>query len=107
MSESLPPLTVNDLKNYLCNPAFSVYVFVGSEEDKGWKVAEAIHGLLPAHRIYRTADRSLVQELFGDHTEPALVYGWTEEPRFYLTQVEAEDFLTAFGRVKQARGEKV
>ncbi|UCD94300.1 MAG: hypothetical protein JSU69_11140, partial [Candidatus Zixiibacteriota bacterium] len=84
MSETVPPLTLEDIRKNLKNPTFSVYLYIGKKADIGWRVAETIYGLLPRIRIYLIKDVSQIKELIGNRKPKGVVFGWDETPRKFL-----------------------
>jgi hypothetical protein len=104
MPEMLPPLTLEDLRQSLGNPTFTVYVYIGSGIDKGWKVAKAAFDLLPALRIYLVKDGELVRELLGSRTGVrGIVFGFESKPKRFLNKAEADDLLVVVQTITAAR----
>lgn len=103
MAETLPPLTSKDLALALKNPSFSVYLYIGKDTDKGWQVANAAFGVLPALRIYLVANRDLIQEWAGGPRTTGVVFGYGPVPNRFLTPPESEDLLVVVDAIKAAR----
>src|SRR5262249_8866964 len=104
MPEKLPPLTTDDLKAALSNPTFSVYVYIGKEDDKGWAVAQAVFKLLPALRVYLVTSRPLVSDWTTDAGDRAIVWGFGPKPKARLLKSEANDLLKVMAAITDARG---
>jgi hypothetical protein len=103
MPEQLPPLTSDDLKVALGNPAFSVYAYIGKESDRGWEVAQAAFNLLPALRIYLVTRRELVSDWTTDATGRAIVWGFGRNPKQHLLKAEADDLVKVLAAINAAR----
>ena len=106
MPEMLPPLTFADLKNALGNPGFTVYVYIGGEKDEGWEVANDAFGLMPAMRIYLVKDRAEIAPLLKGQpgTVRAIVFGYTKNPKQFLTKTQAEDLKVVTRAIADASG---
>ena len=94
-------LTIDDISEFLNNPSFMVYLYIGKKNDTGWKVAEAIYQLIPRVRIYLVKDIALIRELIGNRRPKAVLYGWNDEPHAFLKKHEAENFLTVHSKFKE------
>lgn len=106
MSESIPPLTKNDIRKFLRNPTFSVYIFIGDKNSEGWDNAELAHELIPRLRIYRSTTKQAVAEWTGgDEDIAGIVFGFDEQPVMLLGEVEVEDFGVVIRELLDARGE--
>jgi len=103
MAETMPPVTADDLRKYLENESFSVYLYLGREADKGWKYARIVYGLLARLRIYLVEDPELVKEWTANRDPRGVVFGWGPEPKRYLSGAEAEDLETFLEAITQAR----
>ncbi len=97
MAETLPPMTIEQLRNALENPHFRSYVYIGNETDVGWRMAIAAQKILPALRVYRVA-MSMAKVVRSEFTVPdicvGIIFGWTTDIKRTLAAAEAEDFLT-------------
>lgn len=105
MSETMPPLTPDDVKKDLNNPTFSVYLYIGSKDDEGWENAELAFGLLARLRIYLVKSHSLVKEWINDKKPYGVVFGFGPKPYKLLNKAEAEDFKTVINTILEARKE--
>jgi hypothetical protein len=106
MAETLPPMTLDELNTALDNPHFSTYVYIGAENDKGWKMALAIFKLLPALRIYRVASSSAatIRQTFNvPNTHVGVVFGWDREVKETLTKAKSTDFFAVSSAITNAR----
>jgi hypothetical protein len=86
----------------LQNTSFAVYVYIGGEDDKGWKVAEVVEGLLPRLRVYRAPDRSLVAPWLAGKKNRGVIFGVDDKPKRELRAKETEDLVTVLHAVKSA-----
>jgi len=106
MAETVPPLTIEQLEDSLNNQNFSSYVFIGAEEDTGWKMAIAAQKILPALRVYRIDQEmaAAVKAKFNvTDDQVCIVFGWVMDVKEMLTQEQAEDFLTVTDAITKAR----
>lgn len=104
MAETLPPLTASDIRGPLGDTTFSVYLYIGNEEDKGWKYARLVFGLMAQLRIYLVKDIALIQEWVGSEKPSGVVFGWDDKVARLLRKDEAEDLETVLDAVTRARG---
>ncbi len=96
MSESLPPLTINQLIEALKNPHFSAYLYLGKEAEKGWKLALAAQKIVPALRVYRIApekDNEIRSAFNLNSSCVGVIFGWDEKPKRCIESDLANDFL--------------
>ena len=103
MAETLPPLTIDDIREPLKNKTFSVYLYIGNKGDEGWDNARLAFGLLPRLRIYLVKDVSLISEFVGQKKPKGIVFGWTQTPKRLLNKKEAEDFKIVLKAIQKAR----
>lgn len=103
MAETLPPLTAEGVRGPLKDPTFTVYMYVGDEDDEGWDNALIAFGLLARLRIYLVKDISLIKEWTGPKKPRAVVFGWDETPKRFLGKREAEDLKTVLTAIQDAR----
>jgi hypothetical protein len=103
MAETLPPLTADDIRGPLNDPTFTVYLYIGKEEDEGWDNALFAFGLLPRLRIYLVRDVSLIGEFVGQKRPKGIVFGWNQTPKRLLNKKEAEDFKIVLKAIQEAR----
>jgi len=103
MAETLPPLTANDIRGPLKDPTFSVYLYVGSEEDIGWENAEIIFGLLSRLRTYLVKNINLIQEWVGTEKPSGVVFGWDDKVAKLLNKEETDDLKTVLNAITEAR----
>jgi hypothetical protein len=106
MPDKLPPLSWEDLQEPLQDPSLSVYLYIGKEADKGWKVAKAIYGLMPRLRVYLVKDIALIGELVGSKKPRGVVFGWEPKPYAFLTAAQASDMLIVAQKIAEARAER-
>jgi len=96
--------SVDAFKRDLKNTTFAVYVYIGAEEDKGWKVAQVAEGLVPQLRVYRADDRSKVDEWLKDKKNRGIIFGVDDEPKRELNAQETEDLVIVLHSIKVAWG---
>ncbi len=104
MAETMPPVTAAELKVYLGNTSFSVYLYVGGEQDKGWEIAQIVYGMIPRLRIYLVKNVSMIEEWTKDRHHRGIVFGWGPDPKAFLSLAQAEDLVFVMGQVNAARG---
>ena len=102
MAETLPPLTTDDIKNYLNDDSFTVYLYIGNKKDKGWKIAMLAYGAIPSLRIYLVKDIGLIREWVGDKNPKGVVFGYDDIPRVFLNKAQAEDAIKVFDAIYEA-----
>jgi len=106
MAETLPPLSIELLKDALINPHFSTYVYIGKQSDNAWKLALAAQRLLPALRVYCVA-QSLAKPTRQEFQVPVqhvgVVFDWQDEVKATLTKSNARDFLVLVEAITDAR----
>lgn len=106
MAQKLPPLTTADVKDSLADPSFSVYVYIGSEDDLAWENAELLFGLLPRLRLFLAEDEDSVAEWTdGDASIAGLVFGFETPLVSTLDQDQAEDLRAVLDAITGARDE--
>ena len=96
MAETLPPMTIEQLKDALKNPNFSTYVFIGDEGHTGWKMAMGAQKILPALRVYRVDNSvaGLVKNEFSvNESHIGIVFDWTTDVKQTLSEAEATDYF--------------
>jgi len=101
--EKCPPLTADDIQSYLDDPSFSVYLYVGSEQDDAWDNAQVVYGLLPRLRIYLVEDSVIIQKWIQNPSTKGVVFGWDENPVRFLNQEECGNLKTVLNAVQDAR----
>ena len=103
MVDRIPPLGAEALHASLEDPSYSVYLYLGTEADTGWELAQIIYGLLPRLRTYLVEDPEPIADLLAGQTAGALVFGWNSAPFRALDATQATDLRTVIDAVLQAR----
>ena len=100
---TLPPMTATELRAELRNPDFISYVYIGAENEVGWKNARAAREVLVGVLIFRAEDKSHVQDwLSGAPDIKALAFGWGDTVFRALSKKEAEDFVSVVDAIAEA-----
>jgi hypothetical protein len=99
MAETLPPLTANDIRKYLNDDSFTVYLYIGNKKDRGWKIAMLAYGAIPKLRIYLVKDIGLIREWVGQKNPKGVVFGYDDEPKSFLNKAQAEDAIKVFDAI--------
>ena len=105
MSDSLPPLSVDELKEILKNPNFKTYLVLGKAADKAWKLGLAAQNMLAGMRAYlvKPDAQSDVRSAFGVSSgQIGVVFGRSTRVKKKLTKKQAEDFLTVVDSINNA-----
>lgn len=103
MAETLPPLTIDDIRGPLKNPTFSVYIYIGEKDEEGWESAEMAFKYRTRLRIYLVHDAGLVAEWTKQEDAKGIVFGWDEKPKRILNKSEADDLKTVLKAIREAR----
>jgi hypothetical protein len=101
--EKCPPLTADDIRSYLEDLTFSVYLYVGDEQDDAWDNAQVVYGLLPRLRIYLVEDAEIIQQWIQGQSTKGVVFGWDQNPVQFLNQGECDNLKTVLNAVQDAR----
>lgn len=105
MAETLPPLTLDGLRDALRNPNFRSYVYIGNESDTGWKLAISAQRMLPSLRVYcaKPSEANAVLAMFNVPADRVgIVFGWGDVPKRMLSAAEAADFYTLTQAIQDA-----
>ena len=97
MAETMPPLTVKQLDDSLNNPHFRSYIFIGEENDTGWKMAITAQKTVPALRVYcigKVREEDVRRKYNVPEPYVGIIFGWDSDIKKMLTKEETEDFLT-------------
>jgi hypothetical protein len=103
MAETLPPLTTNDIKNYLNDDSFTVYLYIGEEGDQGWDNARLAYGVLPKLRIYLVREINLIEKWVENEKVKGIVFGWDDKRFESLDEQQANDFKIVLTTIQKAR----
>jgi hypothetical protein len=105
MSDSIPPLSLADLRNILKNPNFKTYLVLGEDGDTAWDLAIAAQNMLAGVRSYliKPSAHGEVRSDFGiPDPQIAAYFGRGDHVQSTLSRGEAEDFLTVVSRINES-----
>ena len=88
-STQLIAATTDEFKEDLVHPVTKVYVYVGQENDAGWKAALSAAGLLPDLSPYLATGIDLMREWVPAGDPQGIVFGTDDEPDRLLDDAEA------------------
>ena len=90
--------SLEQLTAALTNPNFTSYVYIGTEQDRGWKLAIAAQKMLPALRVYCVTNPAVAAQVRTNfNAQPpyvGIVFGWGSEVKDRLLPAQADDYLT-------------
>lgn len=105
-TDSLPPMTPDELAVALKVPQYVSYVYIGGEEDRGWEVARAAPAFIALVVVFRASDEAQVSRWLGEKKGVAgIVFGWGDEVYRTFDQAETEDFVRVVSAVADAMKE--
>lgn len=102
MSETIPPMTWEDLQKALRIDSWKSYIYIGDAGDRGWEIAQLAHNLVPRLRVYLATDPEELKKGGLAVTQPGIVFGFDDSPYKYLSKREAEDLATLVTAVAEA-----
>lgn len=91
------------LEQDLQDDLFVAYVYIGGEDDEGWRVARVATGLLVQLNIYRFDDHTLLKKWIGTKRPRAIVFGWSDKVHALLDKTQADDLETVVTTIQQAQ----
>lgn len=105
MTDSMSPISLDEMLGILQNPNFKTYLVIGKKSDKAWNLALATQNYLPGVRSYlvKPDSQAQVRDHFNvpsDHV--GIVFGRSDSVSKTLTKDQTEDFLKVAESINNA-----
>lgn len=88
-AKQVKPSSLDELRADLVHPIIRVYVFVGREDEPGWKAGVLACGLLVGINVYLANEMSVLREWVPAGEAKGIVFGTDDQPDRLLNEAEA------------------
>jgi hypothetical protein len=105
MTDTMPPITLEEMRAIIANPNFKTYLVLGETGDKAWRLAIAAQNTLAGIQSYlvSASEQPGVQTAYNVAPNGVgLVFGHGAQLITTLTKKQAEDYLTLCETLKAA-----